>query len=70
MCSIRIFKCYTPQGYVFLDTVDTREYAALQLSAPSFAQKVRDDGIPLNDHLTATNVNSNTELLQSITSKQ
>ena len=55
---------------MFLDTVDTREYAALQLSAPSFAQKVRDDGIPLNDHLTATNVNSNTELLQSITSKQ
>ena len=44
---------------MFLDTVDTREYAALQLSAPSFAQKVRDDGIPLND-LTATNVNSNT----------
>ena len=31
---LEYFKCYTPQGYVFLDTMDTREYAALQLSAP------------------------------------
>ena len=39
---LKYFKFHTPQGYVFLDTMDTREYDALQLSAPSSTLKVRD----------------------------
>jgi len=32
------------QGYVFLDTMDTREYDALQLSTPSSMLKVSSNG--------------------------
>lgn len=44
MCSIRgIYTYYTSQGYVFLDTMDVREYDALQLSLPSSTLKVMNE---------------------------
>ena len=42
MCSIRVFNIYKrlTQDFVFLDTMDVREYGALQL--PSVMLKVND----------------------------
>ena len=45
VCSIRVFYIHnTPQGYVllFLDTMEVREYDAIQLSPPSSMLKVND----------------------------
>ena len=41
VCSIRVFNyLHTPQGCVFLDTLDIGEYDVFQLSSPSATLKV------------------------------